>query len=100
MQCQKHFHYRSDKGGGCIAQPPMRGNIAEDLEDDLNVPATALGPSSHQQNVHDESFSSVDPFHIGSGVAPSVSSASTLRNIPRASLAIDKQGFSLGPLID
>ena len=38
---------------------PPKGNIADDPEDDLEVPTTALGHSSHQQTVRDELFSSV-----------------------------------------
>ena len=49
--------------------PPLKGNIAEDPEDDLDVPTTALGHSSHQHTVHDESFSSVAPVHADSGRA-------------------------------
>ena len=56
--------------------PPMKGNIAEDPEDDLDVPAMTPGPLSHQQTVHDESFSSVAHSHTGFGVAPATSSAS------------------------
>ena len=43
--------------------PPLKGNIAEELEDDLDVPTTALGHSSHQQAVCDESSSSVALSH-------------------------------------
>ena len=66
----------------------LKGNIANDPEDDLEVPTTALGHLSHQQTVHDEFFSS------GSGVVPATSSASALRIIPIALLATDKQEFS------
>ena len=58
------------------------------------MPTTTLGYLSHQQTVHDELFSSVAPSHTGSCVAPATSSASALRIIPTASLAIDKQEFS------
>ena len=74
--------------------PPLKGNIADDPEDDLEVPTTALGHLSHQQAVHDELFLSVAPSHTGSGVAPATSSASALRIIPTALLATDKQEFS------
>ena len=74
--------------------PPLKGNIAQDPEDDLDAPATALGHSSHQHTACDESLSSVAPLHAGSGGVPAMSSASVLRNIPVASLVIDKQGFS------
>ena len=73
---------------------PLKGNIAENPEDDLDVPTTALGHSSCQQTVCDESFSSVAPPHTDSGVAPATSSASALRIIPMALLATDKQEFS------
>ena len=73
---------------------PLKGNITDDPEDDLEVPTTAFGHLSHQQTVHDESFLSVAPSHTGSGVAPATSSASALRIIPTASLATDKQEFS------
>ena len=74
--------------------PLLKGNIADDPEDDLEVPTMALGHSSNQQTVRDELFSSVAPPHTGSGVAPTTSSASALRIIPTASLATDKQEFS------
>ena len=72
--------------------PLLKGNIADDPEDNLKVPITALGHLSHQQTVHDELFLSVAPSHTG--VAPATSSASALRIIPTASLATDKQEFS------
>ena len=74
--------------------PPPKGNIADNPEDDLEVPPTALGHSSHQQTVCDESFLSVAPPHTDSGAAPATSSASALRIIPTALLATDKQEFS------
>ena len=70
--------------------PQLRGNITQDLEDNLDVPTTAPGHSSHQHTVHDESFSSVAPSHTGSGGAPAASSTSVLRNIPSDTLIIDK----------
>ena len=78
--------------------PPLKGNIAQDPKDNLDVPATALGHSNHQHTAHYASFSSVAPLHTGSGGAPAMSSASILRNIPAASLVIDKQEFSLKSL--
>ena len=42
----------------------------------------------------DESFSSVAPVHADSGGTPAMLSASVLRNIPTASLVMDKQEFS------
>ena len=74
--------------------PPLRGNITQDLKDDLDVPTTAPGHSSHQHTVHDESFSCVTPSHISSGRAPATSSTLVLRNIPTDSLIINKKGFS------
>ena len=77
-----------------LRYPPLMGNIADDPEDDLEVSTTALGHSSHQQTVCDESFSSVAPSHTGSGAAPATSFASALRIILTALLATDKQEFS------
>ena len=74
--------------------PLLKDNIADDPEDDPEVPTTALGHSSLQQTVRDESFLSVAPPHTGSSAAPATSSASALRIIPTASLATDKQEFS------
>ena len=45
---------------------------------DLDAPTTALGHSSHQHTVCDESFSSVAPSHTGSGRALATSSTSVL----------------------
>ena len=73
--------------------PPLRGNITQDLKDDLDAPTTVPGHSSHQHAVHDESFSSITPSHTSSGGAPTVSSTLVLRNIPTNSL-INKKGFS------
>ena len=74
--------------------PPLRGNITQDLEDNLDAPTTTPGCLSHQHTVHDESFSGIVPSHTGSGGAPAVSSTSVLRSIPTDSLIIDKEGFS------
>ena len=49
-----------------LCYPLLKGNIADDSEDDLEVSTTALGHSSHQQTICDESFSSVAPPHTGS----------------------------------
>ena len=73
--------------------PLLRGAITQDLKDDLDVPATAPGHSSHRHAVHDESFSSITPSHTGSGGAPAKSSTLVL-SIPMDSLIINKQGFS------
>ena len=69
---------------------PLKGNIAEDPEDNLDVPTKALGHSSHQHTVHDESFSSVVPVHTDSGGAQALPSTSVLQNIPTASLVMEK----------
>ena len=74
--------------------PSFKGNIAEDPEDDFDVPTTALGHSSHQHTVCNESFSSVAPMHADSAGTQAVPSTSVLRNIPTASLVMDKQEFS------
>ena len=74
--------------------PPLKGNFAQDPNDDLDALTTAFGHSSHQHTVCDESFSSVAPVHADSGGAPAMPSASVLRNIPTASLVMDKQEFS------
>ena len=49
--------------------PPLKGNFADDPENDLEVPTKALGHLSHQQTVCDESFLSVAPPHTDSHVA-------------------------------
>ena len=61
--------------------PPLRGKIAEDPEDNLDVPTTALGHSSHQHTVHDVSFSNVVLMHADSGGAQAMASTSVLINI-------------------
>ena len=78
--------------------PPLKGKIAEDPKDDLDVPTTALGHFSHQHIVCDESFSSVSPMHADYGGAQAMPSTSVLRNIPTASLIMDKQEFSPGSI--
>ena len=74
--------------------PPLKDNIAEDPEGDLDVPTTALGHSSHQHTVCDESFSSVAHIHTDSGGAQAMPSTLILRNILTASLGMDKEEFS------
>ena len=74
--------------------PPLKGNIAEDPEDDLDMPTTALGHSNHQHTVCDESFLSAAPIHTDSGGAQAMPSTLVLRNILTASLVTDKQKFS------
>ena len=70
--------------------PLLRGNIAQDLEDNLNAPTMVSGHSSHQHAVCDKSFSSIAPSHTGSGGAPAVPSTSALQSIPTDSLIINK----------
>ena len=82
------------KGKAVLHYPSLKGSIADNPEDDLEVPTTAPGPLNHQQTVCDESFQSVAPPHTDSGVAPATSSASALRIIPTTSLATDGQKFS------
>ena len=72
----------------------LKGNIADNPEDDLEVPTTAPGPLNRQQTVRDESFPSVAPPHTDSDVAPATSTASALRIIPTTLLATDKQQLS------
>ena len=82
------------KDEAVLCYPPPKGNIADDPEDDLEVPTTAPGPSNCHQTVRDESFGSVAPPHTDSDATPGTSSASALRIIPTTSLATDKQQFS------
>ena len=77
-----------------VHYPPLKGNIADDPEDDLEMPTTAPGPSNHHQTVCDESFPNAAPPHTDSDAAPGISSASALGIIPTTSLATDKQQFS------
>ena len=74
---------------------PPKSNIADDPEDDLEVPIMAPGPSNCHQTVHHKPFWSAAAPHTDSDVAPGTSSASALRIIPTTSLATDKQQFSL-----
>ena len=55
--------------------PPLRCNITQDLEDNLDAPTTA-------------------PSHTSSGGAPAVPSPLVLRSIPTDSLIINKKEFS------
>ena len=64
-----------------LCYPPLKGNIVEDPEGDLDVPPTALGHLSQQCATCDESFSSVTPSHAGSGGAPTMPSTLVLGNI-------------------
>ena len=74
--------------------PLLKGNIADDPEDDLQMPTTAPGPSNCHQTVHDESFPNAAPPHTDSDAAPGTSSASALGIIPTTLLATDKLQFS------
>ena len=82
------------KDEAVLCYPPLKGNIADDPEDDLEVATIAPGPLNCQQTVRDESFPSVTPPHTNSDAAPATSAASALRIIPTTSLATDKQQFS------
>ena len=74
--------------------PPPKGNIADDPEDDIEMPTTAPGPLNCYETVCGESFQNVAPPHIDSDVAPGTSSSSALGIIPTTLLATDKQQFS------
>ena len=74
-----------------IHYPPPKGNITYDPEDDLDTSTAAPGHSIHPYGVHDESFSSVAPSHMGSAEAPAVPSTSALQGIPASSLVINKK---------
>ena len=74
-----------------VHYPPPKGNIADDPEDNIEMPTTAPGPSNRHQTVHGESFQNAAPPHTDSDVVPGTSSASTLGIIPTTSLASDKQ---------
>ena len=73
---------------------PLKGNIADDPEEDLEVLTTASGPLNHHQTVCDEPFWSAVPPHTNSDVAPGTSSASASGIIPTTLLATGKQQFS------
>ena len=68
-----------------------KGNIADDSEDDLDMPTMAPGPSNYHQTACDEPFWSAASPHTDSDVAPGTSSASALRIIPTTLLATDQQ---------
>ena len=82
------------KDEAVVCYPPLKGNIADDLEDDLEMPTAAPGPLNHYQIVHDKPFQRAALPHTDSDVAPGTSSASALRIIPTTLLATDKQQFS------
>ena len=72
----------------------LKGNIADDHEDDLEMSTTASSPSNCHQTVCDESFPNAAPPHTDSDAALGTSSTSALGIIPTTSLATDKQQFS------
>ena len=72
-----------------IHYPPLRGNITQNPEDNLDASTAAPGHSTHRHGVCDESFLSVAPSHTGSAVAPAVPSTSGLQGIPTSLLIID-----------
>ena len=77
-----------------VHYPLLKDNIADDPEDDIEMPTTAPGPLNCHQIVHDESFQSAALLHTYPDVAPGTSSASALGIIPTTLLATDKQQFS------
>ena len=72
---------------------PLKGNIADDPEDDIEMPTTAPGPSNPHETVHGESFQNAAPPYTDSDAAPGTSTASVLGIIPTTLLATDKQQF-------
>ena len=77
-----------------LCYTPLKGNIGDNPEDDIEVPTTGPGPSNCQQTVHNEPSSSVAPPHTNSIAVSATSSASALRIIPTTLLATNKQEFS------
>ena len=77
-----------------VHYPPPKGNIADDPEDDIEMPKTTPGPSNHHRTVLGESFQNEAPPCTDSDAAPGTSSASALGIIPTTLLATDKQQFS------
>ena len=76
-----------------IHYPPLRGNITQDPEDNLNTSTVAPGHPSIDM-VFVMNHSHIAPSHTGSAVAPAVQSTSGLQGIPTSSLIIDKKTFS------
>ena len=74
--------------------PLLKGNIADDPEDDIEVPTTTPGSLNHHQTFCGESFQNAAPPHMDSDPALGTSSASALGIIPTTSLDTDKQQFS------
>ena len=77
-----------------VYYPPLKGNIADDPEDNIEMPTTAPGPSNCHQTVQGESFQDAAPPHMDSDPVQGTSLASALGIIPTTSLASDKQQFS------
>ena len=73
---------------------PLKGNIADDPEGDLEMPTTASSPLNCHQTICDESFPNAAPPHTNSDAALDTSSASALGIIPTTLLATDKQQLS------
>ena len=78
------------KDEAVVHYPLLKGNIADDPGDNLEMPTTAPGPLNHHQTFCDESFPNAAPPHTDSDVAPGTSSASALGIIPTTLLATDK----------
>ena len=76
--------------------PSLKGNIAEDPEDDLDVSTTALGHSSHQHTVCDESLSSVVPVYADSGGAQAMPSTFSLEKHPYSFIGHGQTGILSG----
>ena len=72
----------------------LKGNIADNPQDDLEVSNIAPGPLNCHQTVCNGSFRSVAPPHTDSDMAPGTSSTSAMRIIPTTLLATKKQQFS------
>ena len=74
-----------------VHYPPPKDNIADDPEDDTDMPTTAPGPSNCHQTVFGDSFQNAAPSHTESDVVPGTSSTLALGIIPMTLLASDKQ---------
>ena len=74
--------------------PPLKDNIVDDPEDDIEVPTTAPGPLNYHQTICGESCQNAAPPHTDSDAALGTSSASAHWIIPITSLATPKQQFS------
>ena len=77
-----------------VHYPPLKGNIADDPGEDIEMPTTAPGPLNCHQTVHGESFQNAAPPHTDSDMVPGTSSALALGIISTTLLASDKQQFS------